>query len=369
MNMKRWSYSALLLLTTTLFFQDCQAPQRGVHFDPEQIPYAQLSEYGFFKKFGAQMNPTEGVLPYEPITTLFTDYAHKARFVWMPPGVQATVDSAGVINFPDHTVLIKHFYYPTDFAQPKGKNDKVETRLLVKRAGNWEAFTYVWNEAETDAELNLIGEFVNVAWTDAGQATEVEYVIPNKNQCKSCHNVDNRIQPIGPKVRYLQSELSYPDGSTMNQLAKWQAVGYLQADPGIAAIPALADWDDPESGTVEERAKAYLEVNCGHCHSSNGPAHTSGLFLQTAETDPGRWGICKNPVAAGKGSGNRQFGISPGNPDASILVFRMESEDPGVMMPELGRVLPHTEGIALVRSWIEGMEHPCEVPKINKQEI
>lgn len=369
MKIKRRGFGLPVLLLAGLLFQQCSPSPRAVNFDVDQIPYAHLSEYGFFKGFGTTLVPNEGVLPYEPITTLFTDYAHKARFVWLPPGAQAEVDEAGIIRFPDHSVLIKHFYYPEDFDRPNGANDKVETRLLVKRQGNWEAFTYVWNEAETDADLNLIGEFVEVSWQAAGVSASAEYVVPNKNQCKSCHNVDSRIEPIGPKVRNLQSELFYPDGSTRNQLDKWQELGYLKADPSIAAIPALADWDDPQSGTVEERAKAYLEVNCGHCHSPNGPAHTSGLFLQTSERDPGRWGICKNPVAAGKGSGNRQFGIHPGDPDASILVFRMESEDPGVMMPELGRVVPHVEGIALVREWIAGMEQPCEVPTINKQKI
>ena len=369
MQMKNWIYGLIFSFGLFLFYQ-CQTSQKPVSFDTTKIPYDNLSEYAFFKGFGTELIPNERVLPYEPITTLFTDYAHKARFVWMPEGAQAEVDDAGVIRFPDETVLIKHFYYPENFSEPTGRNDKIETRLLVKRAGEWEAFSYVWNEAETDAELNLIGDFKEVAWTDeAGSPQAIEYVIPNKNQCKSCHNVNNKIEPIGPKARYLQSSITFPDGTEMNQLTKWQEVGYLKPNAGLSEISAIADWDDPGSGSIEERAKAYLEVNCAHCHSPNGPAHTSGLYLQTIETDPGRWGICKNPVAAGKGSGNRQFGIHPGQPDASILVFRMESEDPGIMMPEIGRVMPHTEGIALVKDWIKSISQPCDAPTINKQEI
>jgi hypothetical protein len=84
------------------------------------------------------------------------------------------------------------------------------------------------------------------------------------------------------------------------------------------------------------------------------------LYLGTDFLDrPAHLGICKSPVAAGKGSGGRQFGIHPGQPDRSILVYRMEANDPGVMMPEIGRAVAHEEGVALVREWIEGLEGGC----------
>jgi len=50
---------------------------------------------------------------------------------------------------------------------------------------------------------------------------------------------------------------------------------------------------------------------------------------------------------------------SPGDPDASILVYRMETSDPGEAMPELGRGVVHEEGVALVREWIAAMRGGC----------
>jgi len=41
------------------------------------------------------------------------------------------------------------------------------------------------------------------------------------------------------------------------------------------------------------------------------------------------------------------------------LLYRMQAEDPGVMMPEIGRAVPHEEGIALIREWIEAMPGDC----------
>lgn len=324
--------------------------------DFEQLPYPQLSQYGFFKGKMQRLQPAIGVLPYEMATPLFTDYAHKARFVWMPAGAQAQVDERGYIVFPEHTVLIKNFYYPADFRDADSEKDMVETRLLIQRNGRWEAFTYEWNSAGTEADLMQVGNIRPVAWTsESGEKMQIDYVIPNKNQCKSCHNMNDAVQPIGPKVRNLNFELTYPDGATANQLLRWQQEGYLAAGDYLPQHPAVPIWNEAQSGTLAQRAAAYLDANCGHCHRPEGPANTTGTFYHWEETELTRRGVGKAPVAAGKGSGGRHFGIVPGQPESSILVYRIESTDPGEMMPELGRVVPHREGIALLKEWIQSL--------------
>ena len=113
----------------------------------------------------------------------------------------------------------------------------------------------------------------------------------------------------------------------------------------------------PDSSTaLELRARSYLHANCAHCHRRDGPASNSGLFLTFGEGERAAWGYRKRPVAAGRGSGGLAFDIAPGDPDGSIMVHRMQSLEPGVMMPELGRGLPHPEGIELIRDWIAAME-------------
>lgn len=331
----------------------------SVHFQPDQVPYKTLSAYAFFSGKPTDFQANERVLPYDLITPLFSDYAHKARFVWMPDSVQATVGADGRIEFPNNTVLIKHFYYPADFRQPDKQKDLVETRLLMKIKDEWQAYTYVWDEQQRDAKLNIIGDFQPVSWTDeSGQKHAIEYVVPNKNQCKSCHNVENKALPIGPKVGNLNRTLTFADGE-MNQLEKWKSVGILETKEPIDYQP-IAQWDDPQSGSLEARALAYLDVNCGHCHNASGPAHTTGLYLTADETNHAKLGWCKPPVAAGRGSGGRKYGIVPGQPDASIVYYRMISDDPGVMMPEFGRVILHTEGIELIQAWIASLEGNCD---------
>ena len=91
------------------------------------------------------------------------------------------------------------------------------------------------------------------------------------------------------------------------------------------------------------------KINCAHCHNPRGPANTTGLYLLAAQTDPMRMGFCKVPVSAGQGSGDLLFDIVQGKPEESILVHRMESVTPKIMMPELGRTMVHQEGVALIR--------------------
>ncbi len=169
------------------------------------------------------------------------------------------------------------------------------------------------------------------------------------------------MEPIGPKARQLNRDFAYAD-RTENQLAHWQARGALTGAPAPQEAPRLAVWDKPETGTLDERARAWLEVNCAHCHNPLGPARNSGLDLVAAQKNPTAYGIWKAPVAAGRGSGGLAYDIVPGKPAESILVFRTGSTDAGIMMPELGKRLVHEEGVALLREWIAAMPEAAKAP-------
>ena len=73
------------------------------------------------------------------------------------------------------------------------------------------------------------------------------------------------------------------------------------------------------------------------------------------EARNGILGSYKKPVATGRGSGGLKYSIVPGKPDQSILLHRMESMDPGGMMPEAGRSLSHDEAAEMIRDWIAQM--------------
>jgi uncharacterized repeat protein (TIGR03806 family) len=289
----------------------------------EALP-PKLSDFHFF----VGTAPNARVLPYTLTTPLFSDYTDKARFVFVPSGQTAAYTEDSVLNLPVGSALIKTFSYG---------DHKIETRVLLHRTNGWVALPYVWNAEGTDAVLKRAGARIDVTY----QGQPVSYAVPNVNQCKECHQSGANFTPIGPKARNLDAA----------QLTNWVKTGLLDRAP---ADSKLARWDDA-AAPLNMRARAYLDVNCGHCHNPNGAASNSGLNLTYQTTDPTALGINKTPVAAGRGSGGRYVAIAPGDPDHSIMLYRMASVEPGVAMPEVGRSMVHAEGVKLLSDWIAQM--------------
>ncbi len=319
-------------------------------------PAPRLSDWGLFRDL-ARLEPADGVLPYHLITPLFTDYALKYRFVYVPKGRAARYDAREAFDFPVGSVLVKTFAYAPDLRRPEEGVRWLETRLLVRSAKGWRAFPYVWNADGTDAVLKVGGVTKDVSFVAPdGRPRAIRYHVPNMNQCKGCHVLGRDISPIGPKARNLNADHDYGDGLVENQLVRWTRLGILEgapADPDDAPrIPAFDDGQAP----LDARARGWLDVNCAHCHRREGPASTSGLYLVWDQPTGPNLGIMKRPTAAGRGAGDLLFDIVPGRPEESILVHRMESTDPGVMMPELGRTLVHEEGVRLIREWIASLD-------------
>ncbi len=296
---------------------------------------ATLREYGFFSDPAAQ-RPAAGVTAYRLNTPLWSDGAEKLRFVYVPAGAQAKAQGDGLLDLPVGSALVKSFAFPVG-----GKLRLIETRVLLHREGGWVALPYMWDEAQTEARLALGGARLALT-TPAGAA--ISYAIPNKNQCKECHALDGAVTPIGPKARNLAPKW----------LSALKAAGKLDAIPAVAhRVPV---WEQHSGAPVADAARGYLDVNCAHCHNPKGAASNSGLDLRWEQTVPASFGVNKRPVAAGRGSGTNEFDVVPGDPDHSILAYRMGSLEGGISMPELGRASLDPAGNAVVRRWIGDMK-------------
>ena len=247
--------------------------------------------------------------------------------------------------------MIKTFGYLNSHEKSNLDKQLLETRLLIKKDNKWKNVSYVWNEEQNDAYLSIAGKTISTQFiNENGDMQDVRYRVPNINQCKECHQSGKSIQPIGPKARNLNSSLDYDDGS-MNQLLKWHEKGWI--DKGMQ-FKTMEDWAN-ESASLEDRTRAYLDINCGHCHIDGGSADTTGLYLDFTEDRKIHLGYFKKPIAAGRASNNLKYSIVPGKPEKSILFYRMQSLDPGIMMPESGRALEHKEAISLVEDWIKSL--------------
>jgi uncharacterized repeat protein (TIGR03806 family) len=332
------------------------APVSPVVFDPAQVPYTQLSQYNFFQGDMAELDPVHGVLPYDVISPLFTDYAKKQRFIWMAAGVKAAYNGDGVpLQFQDNTVLIKNFYY--DHVQPGDVRRIIETRLIFRTLGEWHFATYVWNEAQTEATLDMSGSFTPVTWNDTeGDPHSITYRIPSDAECLTCHKENGIPTVIGPKPQNLNADYPYSDG-TMNQLAKWEQFGYLE--PGTPAdILTTVKWDDPTQD-LTERVRSYLDMNCAHCHSEHRHCDYRPMrfaFNQTA--DPVNLGVCVHQHEQLDESLTHI--VARGSPARSVLFYRISSTDETVRMPLLGRTIVHQEAVDMIQEWIESLDPPCE---------
>ena len=328
-------------------------PQSPVVMDLASVPYATLADYNFFDGDIKNLQPVYGVLPYDLNSELFTDYAKKKRFVWMPAGQTATYTTDGQVpDFPVGTVLIKNFYY--DNSLPQNHTVIIETRLMIRKADGWIFANYVWNEAQTEATLNTSGSTMRVKWLENGTEKTTNYKIPSGNQCKECHAQNNIPLPIGVKPQNINKMYGYTTGS-QNQLVKWKSMGYLNTYP--SNILTTVNWKDT-SQPLDLRARSYVDINCAHCHTNGADCgHTPMDFAFSASHLPQNMGICQTPVDFV--TGTEQYITDGQDPSNSLMYFRMSNNIQSEMMPALGRTMVHQEGLQLIEDWINSLDNQC----------
>lgn len=336
------------------------------------VPYPKLSDYHFFVGDMKNQVPESDVLPYEPASSLFTDYAHKKRFVWIPKGMKATYDGDGnVLQLPVGSAIIKTFYY--EKVQPLNTTKIIETRLMIRKADGWIFAEYVWNNDQTEAYLDMNGSNVSIDYKDENNILQSvpNYRIPNVVQCIICHKskqmvnnveVDTYI-PIGIKPQNLNFDYNYGN-ETKNQLTKWIEKGILQNNFSLPSEANTAiDYKDA-SKPLEKRVRSYLDINCAHCHQDNRHCDYRPMrfsFTESGDIQNGRanLGICVDtqdmqdfPPALSKI-------ISPGNVNRSMLYYRLNTTNENFRMPLHGRTVIHTEGVNLLQQWINTLQ-PCQ---------
>ena len=313
-----------------------------------------LSQWKLFEKKEAHWVRARNTILYELNTPLYSDDTVKHRWFRLPEGATIEWTDHGSLEFPVGTVIAKTFAYPDPTEDSTLGERYLETRIEFRETSGWYGYSYVWNEDQSDAELRLGGGRIEAHWIDAAGVVQTNrYEVPNANQCMTCHSQNNKYEPLGPTARNLNRKCN--DEDAQSQIAAWISKAILVGAPESSRHPVLARFDDPATGTLDERARAWLEVNCAHCHNPAGSARTSGLDLSISQMDTAKWGVMKSPVAAGKGSGGRKYDVVPGKPDESILMYRIESEDVGARMPNLARSRTFEAGNTLIREWITSL--------------
>jgi uncharacterized repeat protein (TIGR03806 family) len=279
-------------------------------------------------------------MPYDLAMAFWSDGAAKSRLVAIPDA-KVAFTPRGEWTFPPGTVFVKTF-------ELGGR--RLETRLLVLGREGVYGVVYKWRPDLSDADLlppEGLVENVSVR-NSAGVSHEQEWLYPGRQDCLVCHNSHTQ-GALGPKTRQMNGDLRYPDGSTENQLRRWNRLGLLSPsldDQAIVTFETLARADDV-SRSLEDRARSWLDVNCAHCHR---PGGTVAQFDARFETPPAEQHLIDGPVLIDQGI-DRARVISPHDPWRSLALLRASTND-DIRMPPLARKTVDTRGVALLREWV-----------------
>lgn len=306
-----------------------------------------LSQTGAFTNMRT-LAPARGLLPYDLILSFWSDGAQKSRFVAIPEG-KVAVSPDGEWAFPRGTVFVKTFELATDARHPQARR-RLETRLLVigGKDGVY-GVTYKWRADLSDADLvgpQAVDE--DIAVHDASGLRSQTWYYPGRADCVACHNARTPGQ-LGPKTRQLDRDLHYPDGITENQLHRWNRLGLFAPaldDEGIASFATLARPDDAHR-SLEDRARSWLDVNCGQCHRPGGTVATFDARYRTALAAQH---LIEEPVLIDQGIDRARI-IAPHDPWRSMILRRTDTND-DTRMPPIARHAIDAQGVRLLRTWI-----------------
>lgn len=306
-----------------------------------------LSETGLYLPGTQTVDPRNR--PFAPQYPLWTDGAHKARWIQLPAGARIDARNVDAWEFQVGTRLWKEFAFG---------GRKVETRVIWRSSPDaWSYATYVWNEDQSDAILAPADGVADLVEVAPGK----RHSVPGREDCRSCH--DNG----GPPVLGFSALQLSPDRDPAAPHAE-------PLQPGMVTLQTLTDerWLDgapPDLATRppripgDARTRAtlgYLSANCGHCHNEGSAAATVRFPLKMpAYATPEQVEAAVAALAARTtkwdlphSTPGTTSALSPGAPDLSALFVRMRSRRPSSQMPPLGTVTPDAEAIALVSAWI-----------------
>jgi uncharacterized repeat protein (TIGR03806 family) len=345
-------------------------PVSPVVVDLTQVPYPKLSDYKFFTGDMKEQLPALGLIPFAPASALFSDYAHKKRFVWMPSGLKATFNGNDKsLELPVGAAIIKTFYYDNvQNVTPVGATRIIETRVMIRKSSGWIFADYVWNAQQTEAFLDNLGSFTEVTWLENGVSKTANYRIPSEEQCIVCHKKKELINgveetiytPIGIKPQNLNYNYNY-GSSTKNQLTKWIEEGYLENNFTMPSLgSSTIDYTDT-SKSLDLRIRSYFDINCAHCHQDGRHCDYRPMRFAFHQTENNRtnMGVCVSTEDMQDFDPALSKIVTPGNINRSMMYFRLNTTDETYRMPLHGRTVIHEEGIQLIEQWINSLT-PCE---------
>ena len=356
-----------------------------------------LSESGLFQSVAGHVMQAS-VIPYSVNSPLWSDGAHKARFLAIP-GQSPRVDFSPTKSWglPNETVLVKSFGLEMEEGRPDSRR-WIETRFLTKQQNEWVGYSYLWNDDQTDATLvareGLDRDLTIRTATGSRQQT---WHYPSRTECMVCHSRAAAFV-LGISTPQLNRDHDYGNGIVENQLSVFERLGLFhdldwatearnqlrqelkssgltdgvvtekfnamtasrdQRSPvksSLLPLPnaryeRLADPYDPAHG-LEARARSYLHVNCAICHIEAGGGNAQMQLEFTTARDKMKL-FDQVPVHDRFGMADARL-IAPGSPRRSVLLHRVSIRGRG-QMPQLATSLVDQQAVDMLTEWIKSM--------------
>ncbi len=326
-----------------------------------------LGQTGLFAST-ASHTPAPGVVPYAINAELWSDHAEAERLLAVPGSGRVVVDASGRWKVPEGTVLARTISLEFERGNPRSRR-RLETQILHHEGGSWRPYTYLWDDKQADATLvDAKGSGRTLRIKDArapGGERFQDYRAYARSECLLCHNpwVERQTTMFG---RQTASPLAFhtaqlnrtagADRSPRDQLRVLREIGLLEGLPSedLGTLPRLVSPYDRKAG-LEARVRSYLGVNCAHCHQF-GAGGSANIDLQASATLAGTKAVGVPPIQGSFGITDARI-IAPGDPEGSILYYRMAKLGGG-RMPRLGSDVVDEVGLKLIHDWIAGLARP-----------
>ena len=317
--------------------------------EPTRFP-RKLSETGLFASV-AEHRLLPSVIPYSVNVQLWSDGAHKERWLAVPAEEKIDYTSTRGWNFPNGSVLVKSFALEKVAGQPETRR-WIETRLMVRQQNEWVGYSYRWNEDQTDAELLDSGsvdvefEIQDPAAADGVRKQTWHY--PSRAECMVCHSrAVNYV--LGLSENQMNREHDY-GSEKFNQIQMLSELGMF-TKPLPKPVEELTRLSDPfdQSVDLKQRAASYLHANCSNCHVEAGGGNAQFSVEIDAKPEQAKL-IDVKPVHTAFDLQDARL-VAPGSPERSLLFHRMQRRGHG-QMPPLGTNVVDKPAVDLIREWI-----------------
>ena len=170
------------------------------------VPPQFLSDTQWFEDT-KKLLPASGFIEYKVNEKDLLDGFTSRQMIGFPADGFVDIGSPGRWRFPERTISIRTLVKSHEWSE-EGGPIPIETRVLVKRDGEWFGLRYVWDDTGGDAELVSHIESADSAPTDIVSRKKLRCGTVGTANCNSCHSLSHNDYLLGFNSHMIDQPLS-----------------------------------------------------------------------------------------------------------------------------------------------------------------